>query len=410
MTRVSSFLTFGFWLLAFGLSCGAANAQQPAPQWQDVIRNLRHPDAKTRLAAVEQLGGAGYTAAAEYVAPLVTDPDDRVQFAAIDAELTFFLIEPVGERRTISLTGGSRSRAQEAFDAGPLVRSAAPAPLVVVDNLISAMRDTNARIRFDAVHALGVVAESPLPPAQAKSLIDGLDHYDPIIRAATARVLGRLRVADAGDKLIAGLNDSSTLVRRFCAEALGDIRESRAVQSLTELVTYYGKGDLAADMLLALARIAHQSSRDLFRARLADVSPDVRRAAAEGLGRLRDRDSLDALKTMMASDRAPSARLAATFAVGMIGETQSHVLAAALAVPDEAPQAAAYVIEIGAPAIPGVQSAMGVAADPRLRADLVHLLGYIGTRDTVALLQPLRQDKDERVSRAAADAIARLSR
>src|SRR5581483_4226581 len=97
------------------------------------------------------------------------------------------------------------------------------------------------------------------------------------------------------------LNDSSTLVRRFCAEALGDIRESRAVQSLTELVTYYGKGDLAADMLLALARIAHQSSRDLFRARLADVSPDVRRAAAEGLGRLRDRDSLDALKTMMAS-------------------------------------------------------------------------------------------------------------
>src|SRR6187399_2912878 len=55
------------------------------PAWQDVVRNLRNPDAKVRLSAVEQLGSAGYTAAAEYVAPLVTDPDDRVQYAAIDA-------------------------------------------------------------------------------------------------------------------------------------------------------------------------------------------------------------------------------------------------------------------------------------------------------------------------------------
>src|SRR5436309_1560074 len=66
-----------------------------AAQWQDVIRRLRHPDAKIRLAAVEQLGNAGYTAAAESVAPLIVDPDDRVQYAAIDAELTFFLIEPI---------------------------------------------------------------------------------------------------------------------------------------------------------------------------------------------------------------------------------------------------------------------------------------------------------------------------
>src|SRR5260221_364794 len=89
-----------------------------APQWQDVIRNLRHPDVKVRLAAVEQLGSAGFTAAAEYVAPLVTDPDDRVQFAAIDAELTFFLIEPIGGRPVLSLTRGTNRRGPEAFEAG----------------------------------------------------------------------------------------------------------------------------------------------------------------------------------------------------------------------------------------------------------------------------------------------------
>lgn len=394
-----------------GLRAGAnfqAASNSSAAQWQDVIRNLRHPEAKVRLTAVEQLGNAGYAATAEYVAPLVTDPDDRVQFAAIDAELTFFLVESIGERH--SLTGGSHSRAQEAFDAGPLVRVAGPAPPVLLDNLIAAMRDSNARIRFDAVHAAGVIGEPPLPPAQAKSLLDGLDHYDPIIRAATARVIGRLRVTEAGDKLIAGLNDSSGLVRRYCAEALGRIREERAVQSLTELVAYYRNDDVAAEMLLALARTGHSSSLGLFRSRLTDVNPLIRRAAAEGLGRLGARESMDALKVMMTSDASSAARLAATFAVGLLGESQSHVIAAALASPDVTAQARDYLLELGPAALPGIQSTLGAAADGRFRADLVHVLGFAGTREALPLIEPFLKDKDERVSRAATNAINRLTR
>jgi HEAT repeat protein len=379
------------------------------PRWQDVIRNLRHPDVKVRLAAVEELGNAGFTAAAEYVAPLITDPDDRVQFAAIDAELTFFLAEPIGAGRALSLTGGANSRAQNAFEAGPLVRAAAHAPLVVLDNLATAMRDRNARIRFDAVHALGVIGEAPLPAAQAKALLDGLDHYDPVIRAVTARVLGRLRVTEAGDRLIASLNDSNPLVRRYAAEALGLLREVRAVQSLTDLSSYYGKTDLGGEALLAVARIAHPSSRDLFRQRLAGPDPAIRRAAAEGLARVHDRDSLGALKTLMASDKAPSVQLAATFAVGVIDEPQAHVIASALGSPDVGAQARDYLLELGAAALPGVQAALGVATDPRHRADLVHVLGLVGTRDSVSIIEPFLKDKDERVSRAAANAIARLT-
>ena len=81
------------------ISYGGSDLQVGPDQWQDAIRNLRSPDVKVRLTAVEQLGQAGYSAAAEEVAPLVTDPDDRVQFAAIDAELTFFLVESIGARR-----------------------------------------------------------------------------------------------------------------------------------------------------------------------------------------------------------------------------------------------------------------------------------------------------------------------
>ncbi len=391
---------------------GAPFAQQApaASQFQDVIRNLRHPDAKVRLQALEQLGNAGYAAAAAYVAPLVTDPDDRVQAAAIDAELTFFLVEPVGGRRVFSLTGGSRSRAQEAFDAGLLVRASTPAPLILIDALTTAMRDENARIRFDAIHALGVIAESPVPSEQAMAVADGMEHYDAVIRAAAARVLGRLRVREAGDTLIAGLNDSSTVVRRFAAEALGLIREERAVQSLTELTAHYGQNAMAADTLLALARIAHGSSRDLLRSRLSDPHPAVRLAAAEGLGRLRDAESLETLKSRMTGEPDQRARLAATFAVGQMGEPQAHLLAGALASSDLGAQARDYLLEIGAPAVSGIRAALDVAADARYRADLIHLLGFIGTRETVSLIEPFRQDKSDDVKRAAADAIARLNR
>jgi len=331
-----------------------------APEWQNAVRNLRHPDAKTRLAAVEQLGNAGYTPAAEYVAPLVTDPDNAVQFAAIDAELTFFLAESIGARGILSFAG-SRSRAQEAFDAGPLVRTASPAPLVVLDNLTAAIRDENARIRFDAIHALGVLAEAPLPPTQSKALLAGLDHFDPVMRAATARVLGRLRVAEAGEPLIGALNDSNELVRRFATEALGLIHEQRAVQALTDRLAYYKKGEAAAGTLLALAMIPNPSSRDLFRARLTDGDDGIRRAAAEGLGRLRDRESLAALKTVMTADRSPSVRLAAAFAVGLMDESQVLVLAQALGSPFVGAQARDYLLELGPPILPALQAALGNA-------------------------------------------------
>jgi HEAT repeat protein len=393
-----------------GRAAGVGRFAQGQPlAWQDTIRNLRHPDAKIRLAAVEALGNAGYTAAAEPVAPLIVDLDDHVQFAAIDAELTFFLVESIGSRRILSF-GASHSRAQEAFDAGPLVRLPGPAPAVVVDNLIAAIRAQNARIRFDAVHAVGVVAQAPLTPAQATALVDGLDHYDPVIRAATARVLGRLRTREAGDKLIGCLNDSSALVRRFAIESLGLIREERAVTALRNLFGFYGKGDLAAETLLALARIGHGSARDLFRAHLADDNPAIRRAAAEGLGRLGDRDSLGALQQIITSDPAAPVRLAARFAVGQFGEPQSHLIAASLASTETGAQARDYLLEIGSPAGPGVESALGVATDVRHRADLLHVLGFVGNRDAVGIIEPYLKDRDDRVARAAANAIARLSR
>jgi HEAT repeat protein len=376
--------------------------------WQDVIRNLRHPDPAVRLKSTQQLGAAGYVAAAEAVAELILDPDDRVQAAAIEAELGFFTLERLDSVRILGF-GGSKSPAQQAFEAGPLLRTASPAPAAIVDRLITAIRDENARIRFDAVHALGAIAEPPLPPAQIKALAAELDHYDPIVRAATARVLARLRAGDAADQLLAGLADSNDLVRQFCLEALGVIREGRAVAPIFDLLAR-GRGDVPSHALLALARIGQASSLEEFRRRLSDRQPAMRRAAAEGLGRLSDRESIDALKGLATTDRAPAVRLAAAFAVDRLGDSQTHVLAAHMILENEGAQARDYLLEIGRPALAGVRAALDAATDSRHRRDLVHLVGFIGAREEMSWLETLLQDRDERVRRAAGDAIERLKR
>lgn len=378
--------------------------------WSAVIAQLRDGKSGRRIDALRQLNEAGYGAAAEFVAPLVTDPDDNVQFAAIDAELTFFLVEPVGERRTLSLTGATRSRAQEAFDAGPLARAAAPAPAVLVDHLITATADRNARIRFDALHALGVIGEPPMTDDAARRLLVGLQHADAVMRAATARVLGRLRAAAAGDALVVALNDPSDLVQQFAAESIGLLRNDRAVQALTDRVTYYGKGEKAGSALLALARIAHASSRDLFRARVNDPDAAVRRAAVEGVGRLRDRASIERVRTMAQSDPANDVRLASLFALDRLGEPQLAGIAVSLGQPGLGDQARDYLLEAGPSAAASIVAALAKPSTPAARADLVHLLGYLGGAAEARVLDPLTKDADPRVARAAVNALHRLRR
>jgi HEAT repeat protein len=168
------------------------------------------------------------------------------------------------------------------------------------------------------------------------------------------------------------------------------------------------RGDIQAATFLALARIGSRDDIEFFRARLTDRAEVFRRAAVEGLGRAGDKDSIDSFDRVFKTDRAPAVRLAAAFALNATGRVETHTIASMLALSDVAAQARDYLLEIGRPAVAGIQSALKVATDGRHRADLVQLVGYIGGAEDIGLLEPLAAEKDERVRRAVAHAIARL--
>ena len=377
-------------------------------RFDDVVRNLRNPDPKTRSAAIRLLRDAKYPEAVAPVAPLVLDPIDDIQLEAIAAELSFFLEQDVKPKKMVGFVVEKRRSAVSAaaFDLGPLVVWPRAVPAELTSSLLQAVDDDNAKVRLEAIYATGIIARAPLADADVQRLIKALDHYDPAVRAAAARVAGRLKVKEAGDALIKAINDSQSEVRFAAMRALGAIREPRAVAALTEQLAYYKKGEGAWSAVDALAQIGSPASVPVLRERLQDKDPFVRRAAAEGLGRAGDTASLEVFEKTVTTDDSLMVRLAPAFALQKLGRNYMARIVDLMNGKTFA-QGQEYLIELGPQTVPTVVPRLQ-DPEPGLREALADVLGVIGNDTTVAALEPVTKDRDASVAAAAKRAIARL--
>ena len=341
------------------LAASTVSAQQL--RFDDVVRNLRNPDPKTRLNAVRLLRDAKYPEAVAPMAPLVLDPLDDIQLETIAAELSFFLEQDVKSKKMIGFVVEKRKSAiaAAAFDLGPLAVSPRPVPAELVTALLQAVDDENAKVRLEAIYATGVIAKAPLAADQVQRLTKALDHYDPAVRAAAGRVIGRLKVQEAGEALIKAVNDSQAEVRYAAMRALGAIREPRAIGALTEQLAYYKKGEGAFSALDALAQIGAAASVPVFKERVQDKDPYIRRAATEGLGRAGDTESIDLLERNVTIDDAATVRLATAFALQKLGRNYAARLVDLMNSNKVLAQGQEYLVELGA-----VDDADRPAADP----------------------------------------------
>jgi HEAT repeat protein len=386
---------------------GPAAAQQL--RFDDVVRNLRNPDPKARLSAVRLLRDAKYPESVAPMAPLVLDPVDEIQLETIAAELSFFLSEEVKGRRMIGLVVEKRNPAVAAvaFDLGPLAVWPRQVPAPLVSSLLQAIDDENAKVRLEAAYALGVIARPPLSSEDQQRLIKALDHYDPAVRAAAARVIGRLQLTAAADTLTKAVNDSNADVRYAAMRALGSIKDVRAVQALTDQFNYYRKGEGAWAALDALAHLGQPATAPLFKQRLTDKDPFIRRAAAEGLGRLGDTSAIDALVDGATTDPSEMVRMAMAFALAKLGRNYVTRIVDTMDSSKMVTQAQDYLIELGPSIVKDLYPRLQ-ESEPTVRGGVAEVLGIIGGEAAVSKLQPVTQDRDASVAAAAKRAIARI--
>ena len=395
---------------------------QPA---DPATRDLASSDPGVRLRAVEALKEAANPDAALPLARLVTDPRDDIQLAAIAAELNIFLAERIVPRRRIGGVVEVRNQilAEPVFSAGPSAIGGQHVPIEVLNALRAAWRDDNPRVDLEALYAFGALAAEPSGDERrellraigpdAAALVGASDRA---LRFAAIRVMGRTFAPRAGDRpieptvgdaVIAALNDSDRTVKIAAMRALGAMRYDRAVDSLTKLFEYYGKGDAAEAALDALARIAHPSSGALFAAQLASRSPALRAAAIAGLAREGDLSRLDQINTAAGADRDEGVALAAAFAAARLADGPLDALVQAAAKPKQ--EARDYLAELA----PGRADRFArYAADPdeRIRLAVVDALGVSRDPAAIAIVEPLVKDRDARTARAAGRAVERLRR
>ena len=393
-------------LIALATLALLAGEQQ---RFDDVIRNLRNPDFYSRMAALRNLRDARHLPAIEPIAPLINDPVDEIQLEAIATELSFYLVDPVDAKKRIALIVETRrgGKAEAAFEAGPLAVWPRPVPAELISNLLLAIDDENAKVRQDAIYAVGTIGRPPVSTDVSQRLIKALDHYDPVIRGAAARVIGRLRAGGTGVALIKAVNDSQQPVRFAAMRALGAIGEESAIQALTAQLDHYRRGEGAWSALDGLARIGHGSSVPVFKARLTDKDPFLRRAAAEGLARAGDTASIPALEGLATTDSSEVVRAAAAFALQKLGRNYIPRLVESLDSDKLAAQIGDYMMELG-PAVADALLPHLKDPDSAIRGNVALILGAIGGETHVAALQPLAQDRDRDVVRAAGRAVERI--
>ena len=379
-------------------------------RFDDVVRNLRNPDAKVRISAVRLLKEAQYPEAIIPMAPLVNDPIDEIQLEAISAELSFFMVEKVPDKKRIGFLIEVRNQggAAGAFERGPLAAWPKAAPAELIHELFRAVDDENARVRLEAIHAIGVMGGQSFPQDAEPALVKALDHYDPTVRAAAARVAGRLKVKSTGETLIKAVNDSSRDVRYAAIRALGEIGEQRAVEALSDQLVYYGKGEGAWVSLEALARIGNIASVPIFTRYLTHKDPMLRRAAAEGLGRAGDLSQVAVLETGAGNDLSKPVRAAMAFALDKLGRHYVTRLVDFLRSDEVVPQVQAYLLELG-PRIEPELLPMLQEPDEVVRARVAELLGAIGGDASRTALQGLKaREREGDVADAAQQALERI--
>jgi HEAT repeat protein len=269
----------------------------PRASYDQVVANLKSPEADVRRDALRALGATAYPEAIAPLSQLLTDPVDDIQLETIYTLLSFYHVEKpevVDREKGLRVRPTSRltAAAQRIYDLGPYGLIPQPVPVELTNGLAQSMFDDNPRVRLESVYALGVMARPPLDGYAAEALPRLLKDSVEDIREAAARVIGGLRVATAGDALVEALNDKSTPVATASMRALGDIKAWQSIQALTDQFTYYkGKGPRAEAAFDALARIAHASSQPLFLEHLSSKQPNLRRLSAEGLARSGNREA-----------------------------------------------------------------------------------------------------------------------
>jgi HEAT repeat protein len=207
------------------------------------MRDLRHPEPRVRVAALEALGRVEAESVGEAIAAVRPSLDDDSPDVRYMAALT------LGQLRD----GGAVERLIDMVreDPEPMPRQAAISALgrigddAATDALLEALAGEEPDLRFQAAAALPQVN----PGAAAAPLCGALADRDAEVRASAAAALGDLGDTSVIEALVACLDDVEVQVRMEAGIALSRLGDERGRERLVQFLGDQQYGLLAAEQL-----------------------------------------------------------------------------------------------------------------------------------------------------------------
>ncbi|MHB8638011.1 MAG: MFS transporter [Fimbriimonadaceae bacterium] len=187
------------------------------------------------------------------------------------------------------------------------------------DEMVKALYDPLPKVRRQAAQALAQLRDPASQHQAATALIEQLSQHPDLVEEETIEALGAMRDARAVELLSSLLKSPRTLVRRAAAKALGSMEGSAAVPPLIEAAGIADDPDLRRAAVQALRRLEAREAAPTLAAATLDSRASVRVAAAEAVAEMEIAEAAPMLREALA--RYPDAATSAiVYALGVVGE------------------------------------------------------------------------------------------
>ncbi len=268
--------------------------------------------------------------------------------------------------------------------------------------LVAELHDVDARSSRTVAEALTAFGALAVPELLA-CLADAKSAE---ARVWAARILGRIKDARATDDLVARLYDRDDRLRMAAAEALGEIGDPRALQSLVRATLRDPAPQVRAHAAGAVAQIEGPRALDILVAALADPDYGARLRALEAFETMR----LDDTAPLEAALRDPNAdvRRRAALALERVGHLERVVRD--LTAEDRVTRDRAYaaLLSLGREGLADSIASYVHHVSFQVRALAAQACGELGFDRAAPILIPVLDDPEWPVRAAACEALGRL--
>lgn len=410
---------------------GPVHGAAARPSFEDLVANLKSPNAKTRQEAAAALGKSRRREAVAPLTALVRDPEEKVRIEVVRAlrelrdlsavpalvtslgdgdpkireEAIGTLVELYAERERSGPVQGFLEIFSDEYDRSSVL------PFTNVDasvyrSLAAAVRDEEKEIRQEAALALGILDGR----VAVKDLVSALQDPEPEVRGAAATAIGKVGTAEDGKALIPLLADDSAGVRNRVLQAIGTLRVKEAGAALRQVYEANRRRESGPKILACLSRIGDPAQADLFRELVQDPDSERKRLAVEGLGRISDDSLLPAFKKDYQRERNEELKLAYSFALTLLGD-RAFLDSIVLSLPSRTlgTRCRTYLLEMGREILPELYPYLN-DPDSDIRAELCDIMAQLGDPGAIPRLTPLINDPSTKVADRANRAVERLRR